>query len=219
MLGLFTTDPLEKEFSKLRQGSGGPYFITAQQVLEKVNISKTRLLLKLRNTSADDLSQMETGHCCAKCDFVLDERMCEIMDCLPEMQPSISVDSMMGLVYIAGYIVGKGEIGNDADDSHFYYNKYGSFTDNLNRGGLHLPGDTVCQWVVYDYIMFSEVVNLCCRKSLCRILSNLSDLYDLLIKDIYLPILANILFNNYCSLCSPKATQEPRQIILKLCNN
>ena len=55
------------------QGSGGTFFITAEQVLEKVNISKTRLLLKLCNTSADDSSQMETGHCCAKWDFVLDQ--------------------------------------------------------------------------------------------------------------------------------------------------
>ena len=78
----------------------------------------------------------------------------------------------MGLVYIAGYIVGKDENGNDADDSHFYYNKYGSFTDNLNRGRLRLPGDKVCQWVIYDYIMFNEVVNHCCRKSFC-ILRNL----------------------------------------------
>ena len=102
MLGIFTTDPLEKEFSKLRQGSGGTYFITTQQVLEKVNISKTRFLLKLSNISAVDLSQMERGHCCSKFAFVLDERMCEIIDCLPQMQPSVSVGSMMGLVYIAG---------------------------------------------------------------------------------------------------------------------
>ena len=38
---------------------------------------------QLSNTSADDLSQMETGLRCAKCNFVLDERMCEFKDCLP----------------------------------------------------------------------------------------------------------------------------------------
>ena len=43
MLGNFSTDPLEKEFSKLRQGSGGTYFITVQQILEKVNISEAKL--------------------------------------------------------------------------------------------------------------------------------------------------------------------------------
>ena len=36
ILGWFTTDPLEKSFSKLRQGSGGTYFITVQSVIEKV---------------------------------------------------------------------------------------------------------------------------------------------------------------------------------------
>ena len=47
LLGKFTTDPLEKSFGKLRQGSGGTYFINAQQVLEKVNTMKTKVLLGL----------------------------------------------------------------------------------------------------------------------------------------------------------------------------
>ena len=47
MLGKFTSDHIEKEFGKLRQGSGGTYFITVQQVLEKVAISKTKLMLQL----------------------------------------------------------------------------------------------------------------------------------------------------------------------------
>ena len=46
-LGKASTDPLEKEFGKLRQGSGGTYFITVQQILEKVSINKTKLLLTL----------------------------------------------------------------------------------------------------------------------------------------------------------------------------
>ena len=33
-LGKFSTDPLEKAFSKFRQSSGGTYFINAQQVIE-----------------------------------------------------------------------------------------------------------------------------------------------------------------------------------------
>ena len=43
LLGTFSTDPLEKEFWKLRQGSGGTYFKTVQQIIEKVNISKAFL--------------------------------------------------------------------------------------------------------------------------------------------------------------------------------
>ena len=45
LLGTFSTDPLEKEFEKLRQGSGGTYFLTVQQIIEKLNISKASLLL------------------------------------------------------------------------------------------------------------------------------------------------------------------------------
>ena len=78
----------------------------------------------------------------------------------------------MGLVYIAGYIIGKDENGDNADDSHFYCSKYGSFSRNLNRGGMHLPGDKVCQWVVYGYIMFNEVVNDYCKKLLAEVESS-----------------------------------------------
>ena len=124
------------------------------------------------------------------------------------MLPSVLVDSMMGLVYTAGYIVGKDENGNDADDSHFYYNKYGSFTDNLNRGSVRLSGDAVCHWVINGYIMFNEVVNHCCRKLLRRILLNISELYVFQIKHTYLQKFANILFNCYCSLYIPKCTSK-----------
>ena len=49
ILGNFTTDPLEKEFSKLRQASGGAYFISVQQALNKVEIRKTKLALDLKS--------------------------------------------------------------------------------------------------------------------------------------------------------------------------
>ena len=87
-------------------------------------------------------------------------------------QASISKDSMMGLVYIAGYVTAKDKSDCDTEDSHFYYDKYGSFTEYLNRGGLHVPGDSVCQWVIYSYVMFHEVANHCCRKSLCKSAAN-----------------------------------------------
>ena len=44
---LFTSDPLEKQFGKLQRGCGHTYFITVQQILEKVRIAKTKLLLNL----------------------------------------------------------------------------------------------------------------------------------------------------------------------------
>ena len=46
-LGQFSSDPIEKMFGKLRQGSGGTYFINVQQVLQKVTIKKAKLCLDL----------------------------------------------------------------------------------------------------------------------------------------------------------------------------
>ena len=77
MLDIFSTDPLEKQFSKLRQGSGGTYFITVQQIFKKVNISKSKLLLNLNSDAVNDLFEIEPGHHCKKCSFTLTKQMCD----------------------------------------------------------------------------------------------------------------------------------------------
>ena len=58
---MFTSDHIEKEFGKLRQGCGGCYFITVQQIMENVAISKTKLLLQLDPT-ADAFQLPEADH-------------------------------------------------------------------------------------------------------------------------------------------------------------
>ena len=65
MLGMFSTDPLEKAFGKLRQVCGGSYFITAQQVHEKLSISRAKLALK----SGVDYSAFSSSssHICVAC--------------------------------------------------------------------------------------------------------------------------------------------------------
>ena len=44
---------------------------------------------------------------------------------------------------IAGYVIAKNKSDCENKDSHFYNDKYSSFTENLNRGSLHVPGDSV----------------------------------------------------------------------------
>ena len=44
----FLTNPLEKCFSKLRQGSRGMYFITSLYVIEKLHIQGAKLSLQLK---------------------------------------------------------------------------------------------------------------------------------------------------------------------------
>ena len=103
LLGTFSTDPLEKEFGKLRQGFGGTYFMNVQQIIEKVNISKASLLLSANNVNVDNFN-IESGHSCFNCSFLLDENTAEIFDGLPELESSIPEDTKMVLVYIAAYI-------------------------------------------------------------------------------------------------------------------
>ena len=99
IFGWFTTDPLEQCFSKLRQGSGGTHFITAQSVMEKVRIQHAKLTLQLGIEVSG-----ENGHSCGNCSRNLDEKESEIMDNLSALEENIQEDTLLSIIYIAGYI-------------------------------------------------------------------------------------------------------------------
>ena len=42
------------------------------------------------------------------------------------------------------------------DGTFNYSSKFGDFTDEMNRGGLVKPTDTLCQFVFFAYIIFHE---------------------------------------------------------------
>ena len=142
-LGRFTTDPLEKEFGRLRQGSGGTYFINVQQITEKIRICKASLLLSLS----------------------VDVEASSVFDNLPQLEESIPDDAKSSLVYIAGYVVRKRQ-STDLEDTSLYYQQYGAYTEALNRGGLTIPMDSVCQCVFFCYVMFNLVKEYVCKVSL-----------------------------------------------------
>lgn len=212
LLGSFTTDPLGKAFGKLRKGSGGTYFINVQQILEKVNINKTKLLLQL-NVDINSFN-VESGHSCARCHYMLSEGNCEIFDKLPNLEQSINDDVKNALIYIAGYVIRKDV--NIVEDSTNYFDKYGKLTAELNRGGLCVPGDAVCQWVIFCYIMFNNVSSNVCRLSLCNLMMLISETYGFNMERVHGNILANIFLNNYCYLYTPVSDKEPKQKVLKL---
>ena len=70
LLGEVTTDYLEVIFGELRQGSGGTYFITVQNALEKLRIRKIRFLLQLNTGAVFDEA---AGHECQKCWYSVEE--------------------------------------------------------------------------------------------------------------------------------------------------
>ena len=176
LLGQFTTDHLEKEFGKLREGCGGTYFINVQQIIEKLHIKQTSLLLSL-NIDIDSFD-VTSGHECASCTHVLCEEGSEIFDNLETLESSHSDATKMTLLYIAGYVVR-----NNYDEEKllehtaFYYEKFGKYIKSLDRGGLKIPSDTTCQWVFFSFILFHTVKEKVCRKSLSRIFMLVSEFY------------------------------------------
>ena len=122
-LGMFSIDPLEKAFSKLRQGSGGTYFINAQQVTEKLRIERTKLQITLNHEMAD--SSVVRSHQCDDCSFDLNSMESEVFDELPSLEASVNRETKINLVYIAGYVSRKNS--SDDDDTYNYYENYGSY--------------------------------------------------------------------------------------------
>ena len=122
----------------------------------------------------------QSVHACDKRSFIMTENMCTIFDNLPEFENHLPMESKMTLFYIAGYVTRHED--HSPEDTFMYYEKYGHFLSDMNRGSLKIPHDSVCEWVMYGYVMFHEVVEVTFRKSLCKILVNISECYNLKIE-------------------------------------
>ena len=105
MLGWFSSDPIEKAFGKLRQGSGGAYFLTVQSVIEKIHIQTAKLSLQLK---LDFREESTKGHSCDKCKAFLTEQDCETIDNLSTLQDKVFEETIASLIYIAGYVQKRG---------------------------------------------------------------------------------------------------------------
>ena len=218
MLGEFSNDPIEKEIGKFRQGSGGTYFISVQQVIEKLNINKTKLLLRLDAESVANLNVL-AGHQCSKCGYLLDEKSSEVFDALETLDEKLCTETKMSLVHIAGYVTRNDEALDEdhlLDVTTFYYQKYGDFTKELDRGGLNIPSDSSCQWSIFCYLMFNQVKHSVCQKSLSNLFMVVSDMHTFNMKRNHARILSNIFFKNHCVQNTPCSTKEAKQKVLKL---
>lgn len=138
-----------------------------------------------------DAADQEVGHMCKNCDFSLNEEACTIFEELPSLEDALDDQLKSNLVHVAGYVVGK-EVNEATEESFIYYEKYGAYTRMLNRGGLKIPEDSVCQWSAYSYIMFESIKTSVCRISLMKVLQDISDNYGFSAKKCHCMSLANI---------------------------
>ena len=101
LLWISTTNHLEKQLGKLRQECcGGTYFITVQQIIEKMAIQKTKFCLLLDNGSSLNVTgnHRQSIHACDKCSFIMTENMCTIFDAFPGLENHLPMDTKMTLV-------------------------------------------------------------------------------------------------------------------------
>ena len=188
-----------------------------KQVLEKLSINKAKLLLKL-NVDLDSLSA-SPGHKCDRCNFDLTSEQRDVMNSLERHEKNIEDETMMSLVYIAGYASRKSVINENElfETTTFYYQKHGSFQDDIDREGLQVPTDVVCQWVVFLFHYFGSVKNFVCRKSSADLFLTVADRYGLRnLSKKQAETLANIYLNNHCKLSTPRSRKEKTQKVLKL---
>ena len=79
---------MEKEFSKLRQGSGEAYFFSVQQALSRAEVRKTKLSLDLTSGILYPLNKCN-GHKCFKFSFTPNANLCELIDKLPQIEDDL----------------------------------------------------------------------------------------------------------------------------------
>ena len=140
-------------------------------------------------------SSAATSQDCNNCKYTLDQESSEAVDNLPVLKTSVHADVKQSLVYIKGYITRK-DNKPSGEGTFLYFERYGSYTRALNRGGLSIPGDSVCQWTIFCYIIFNLIKDIACRVSLIDIFQKISDFYMFNIEKHHSHILANILISN-----------------------
>ena len=108
-------------FGKIRQVSGGTYFINIEQFVQKVAIYKAKLCLDLL-VNFDEHS-LSSDHSCRKCSyFAIRVTPVDVFQSIPEIEQSLSKEVKMALVYIAEYITRKS---STTDDTHIYVEECG----------------------------------------------------------------------------------------------
>ena len=107
------------------------------------------------------MNSLFSDHSCEKCNYFVKREA--PVDMFPELKQLLSKEVKMALLYIAGYVDRKSPT---ADDTHIYVDQYWAYLKELNRNSLTFPIDSVCQWVIYSYILFDEINRSICRKSL-----------------------------------------------------
>ena len=148
-------------------------FHHVQQVSKKLSFAKAKVALRV---GADALSfAVPEGHKSQLCSYKMSVSNIETFESLPSLESNVAFDEVQALVYVAGYVTKKDDPEIDSFHTFFYYEKFGCYTQSMNRGGLNLPNDVACQWCIFCYLLFLVVKRNVCRQSLSDMFQFVSD--------------------------------------------
>ena len=147
-------------YGKLRQGSGGTYILSAQSVIKKIRIQRAKLSAQLKLDISNDSAGDE--HECELCKRLLTNKECEIFDNLEALEESVGSDVVAAILYIAGYLQKQADQIR-YNDTTYYYDKFGKYFDQLNKGSLVLSQDHLVQWCIYWFVLFTQICERVCR--------------------------------------------------------
>ena len=105
---------------------------------------------------------------------------------------------------------------DDEGDSYKIFEQHGDFLRAMNRGGLKIPRDTVCQWTMLCVAFFVSLESPACRTALVRYLSDIASFCNQVIPLQYCFTLANILLRCSSAFNTRYSAREPSQKLLKV---
>ena len=118
-------------------------------------------------------------------------------------------------MYIAGGITRNDNQPSECE-THFYYEKYGKYTNLTDRGKLKVPSDHTCQWLFFCFILFHTIKEKVCYKSLSKIFMLISEFHFFSMEKKHASIFANIILKNLCKHDTARSEKEPALKVLKL---
>ena len=115
VLGWFSTDPLERHLENYDKVQEELTLITAQAVIEKVNIHHAKLFLLFGVNVSQDSRAQYNGHQCDLCSRLLNDKECKVFDNLHVLEASVNEETFLFLIYIAGYVQKKNGVVKEND--------------------------------------------------------------------------------------------------------
>ena len=97
------------------------------------------------------------------CSRLLSDKECEVYGNLHAVEANVKEETLLSLIYIAGYVQKKGRVVKE-NDFLFYYHKFGKYIDALSRGSITLLQHCVVQWCIFCVTFFQQVLDARCRK-------------------------------------------------------